>query len=202
MTLVSTVSVPHPASSRYPARAGAAIAKQAPSASTAANPVLLLFMTPPPDRGLPVPTPLLADPPPVRERPTRATGHGSGCARTTTSCKAGRGAGAAAPLPAARRALLRPHHRVRGQQGEEVLERALDVVAVLRLERQLHRILGIGHLRVGAEQQVGKDLERRVQVLGDRAFAVARVDDAQEVGRGGESLPQRGELLLEDLRDA
>src|SRR2546429_8481781 len=100
MTLVSTVSVPHPASSRYPARAGAAVAKQAPSASTAANPVLLLFMTPPPDRGLPVPTPLLADPPPVRERPTRATGRGGGCARTTTSCKAGRGAAPAAPLPA------------------------------------------------------------------------------------------------------
>src|SRR5947209_907904 len=77
MTLVSTVSVPHPASSRYPARAGAAVAKQAPSASTAANPVLLLFMTPPPARGLPVPTPLLADPPPVRERPTRATGRGA-----------------------------------------------------------------------------------------------------------------------------
>src|SRR5437899_9832807 len=76
MTLVSTVSVPHPASSRYPARAGAAVAKQAPSASTAANPVLLLFMTPPPDRGLPVPTPLLADPSYVRERPTRATARG------------------------------------------------------------------------------------------------------------------------------
>src|SRR2546422_450222 len=87
MTLVSTVSVPHPASSRYPARAGAAVARQAPSATTAANPVLLLFMTPPPDRGLPVPTPLLADPPPVRERSTRATGHGSGCARTTTCAR-------------------------------------------------------------------------------------------------------------------
>src|SRR3989442_3707917 len=139
MTLVITVSVPHPASSRYPARAGAAIAKQAPSASTAANPVLLLFMTPPPDRGLPVPTPLLADPPPVRERSTRATGHGSGCARTTTSCKAGRGSAAAAPLPAPRRALLPPHHRLPGQQREEVLARALNAAAGLRLERHLHR---------------------------------------------------------------
>src|SRR3989442_5025871 len=103
MTLVSTVSVPHPASSRYPARAGAAVAKQAPSASTAANPVLLLFMTPPPDRGLPVPTPLLADPPPVRERPTRATVRGSRCAGVATARKAGKGGrgGAPSPLPAA-----------------------------------------------------------------------------------------------------
>src|SRR5438128_8973779 len=92
MTLVSTVSVPHPASSRYPARAGAAVAKQAPSASTAANPVLLLFMTPPPDRGLPVPTPLLADPSYVRERPTRTTARGSRCAGVATARKAGRGA--------------------------------------------------------------------------------------------------------------
>src|SRR3989442_3086517 len=102
MTLVSTVSVPHPASSRYPARAGAAIAKQAPSASTAANPVLLLFMTPPPDRGLPVPTPLLADPPPVRERPKRAIVRGSRCAGVATARKAGRGAGAATSAAPAR----------------------------------------------------------------------------------------------------
>src|SRR5207244_8136563 len=133
MTLVSTVSVPHPASSRYPARAGAAVAKQAPNASTAANPVLLLFMTPPPDRGLPVPTPLLADPPPVRERPTRATGHGGGCAGTTTSYKAGRGAAQAAPLHASPPLLFHPQHRIRGLQPVEGVASVISLHAALLL---------------------------------------------------------------------
>src|SRR5205823_5630429 len=88
------------------------------------------------------------------------------------------------------------------QERGQMLARALDVLAVLRLGRQLHGVLGVRHLRIGAEQQVRKGGERRVQVLGDRAFALARVDDAQEVGRGREALAQRGELLLEDLRDA
>src|SRR5262245_37940943 len=101
-----------------------------------------------------------------------------------------------------RRTLLGPDDAVAWQEGEEMAERTVHVRLVLRLERELHRILGIADLRIRPEEELRERGECRVQVLGDRALALRRVDDAQEVRRRVEALTDGVELLLEDLGDA
>src|SRR4029077_8802044 len=99
-------------------------------------------------------------------------------------------------------ALLGSDYRLGRQESEQVGQGPVDVLGVLRLERQLHGVLGVAELGIRAQQQLRKRRQGGVQVLGDGALALARVDHAQRVGRGGETLPQGLELLLEELRDA
>src|SRR5438034_6308198 len=80
-------------------------------------------------------------------------------------------------------------------------QRPLDVPLVLRLERELDRVVRVADLGVRPEQQLRERRQGRVQVLGDRPLALARVDYAQEVGRDGEAVAQGLELLLQDLGD-
>src|SRR5262245_39152796 len=84
-----------------------------------------------------------------------------------------------------RRTLLGPDDAVARQKGEEMTEGTVYVRLVLRFEGELHRILGIADLRIRPEEELRELGERRVQMLGDRAFALGRVDDAQEVRRRG-----------------
>src|SRR5438046_1497562 len=81
-------------------------------------------------------------------------------------------------------------------------QRPLDVPLVLRLERELHRVLRVADLGVRPEQQLRERRQGRGRVWGDRPLALARVGYAQEVGRDGEAVAQGLELLLQDLRDA
>src|SRR5437870_7716814 len=76
-------------------------------------------------------------------------------------------------------------------------ERPLDVPLVLRLERELDRVVRVADLRVRPEEQLREHRQGRVQVLGDRPLTLARVDYAQEVGRDGEAVTQGLELLLD-----
>src|SRR5881397_2844474 len=57
---------------------------------------------------------------------------------------------------AGRRRSVLTHDPFLGEQAEEVGERPLDVGLVLRLERQLDRVLRVADLRVRAEQQLGE----------------------------------------------
>src|SRR3989441_10211191 len=102
----------------------------------------------------------------------------------------------------ARLTLLRAHDRFLGEQAEEMGERPLDVALILRLEGELDRVLRVADLGVRPEEQLRERCQGRVQVLGDRPLALARVDYAQEVRRDGEAVTQGLELLLQDLRDA
>src|SRR5689334_22955713 len=90
--------------------------------------------------------------------------------------------------PAGAADLLGPDDALGGQQRQQMGERPLDVVPVLRLERELHRVLRIADLGIRPEEELRERRERRVQVLRDRALPIARVDDAQEVWRRREAV--------------
>src|SRR5215467_10341214 len=97
---------------------------------------------------------------------------------------------------------LDPDHRVPGQVVQKIRDRLVEVAAVLGLQGDLHLVLGVGELRVRAEQQVGMPGEQRVQVIGERALAHAHVHGAEVEGRLAEPLLERVELLAKDLRHA
>src|SRR2546425_8896542 len=78
-------------------------------------------------------------------------------------------------------------------------ERPLDVPLVLRLERDLDRVVRVADLRVRPEEQLRERRQGRVQVLGDRPLALARVDYAQEVGGDGEARSEEHTSELQSL---
>src|SRR5262249_17318041 len=94
------------------------------------------------------------------------------------------------------------HHTTLRKRAQQMCERALDVVEVLRFERHFHHVLRIADLRVRAEQELRKHPQSFVQMLRDRPLALARVDDAEIKRVGREALADRQELRLKDLRDA
>src|SRR2546421_12700686 len=80
-------------------------------------------------------------------------------------------------LPSSRGFCL--HHTTIRQDSEQVRERAFDVIAVLRFQRELDHVLGVADLRIRTEQELGKRSQRVVQELRDRSLALARVHDPQ-----------------------
>src|ERR1700694_3435093 len=95
-------------------------------------------------------------------------------------------------------ALYANHGRGR-QEPEKIVERPLHVAASLRFQLDLAPVLGIGKLRVGAQQEVGVALEQAVQMLRQRALTDVDEDAGQVKGHVAEKLLQPLELLPEEL---
>src|SRR5258707_695649 len=94
---------------------------------------------------------------------------------------------------------LDPDDRLLREAAQEGADRGVEVAAVLRLERDLHLVLGVGELRVRAEHQVRMAGQQLVQVVGQGALPHAHVDAAEMEWRVAEALLERVELLPEDL---
>ena len=88
------------------------------------------------------------------------------------------------------------------QAGEEVPERGLEVLGLLRLERHAHLVLGVRELGVRAAHEIREAPQHGVQMLGERSLAHPEEDDPHEVRALAEPLLDRVELAAEDLRDA
>src|SRR5581483_3644097 len=93
-------------------------------------------------------------------------------------------------------------HRVGGHAPEEGGERVGEVAGILRLERDLHTVLRIRELGVGAEQQRRELGQQGVEVLGEAPLPDAEEDVLQVEGLAAEPLLDGVELLPEDLRHA
>jgi len=63
---------------------------------------------------------------------------------------------------------LRTHDATLRQDTQEMLQRALDVRGIFRLERDLHHVVGMVELRIRPEHQIRELAQRIVEELGDR----------------------------------
>src|ERR1700682_4806106 len=79
---------------------------------------------------------------------------------------------------------------------------ALQIVAILGFERKLHPVIRIADPWIRPRQKIGVPRKTLVEVLSDRAFASRSIYRPHVVGIGREASEQRGELGLENLRDA
>src|SRR3989304_7027775 len=68
---------------------------------------------------------------------------------------------------------LRLDHPLRGQKLQQAGKRTFDVRPVLGLERHLHLVLGVAHLGVRTEQQLGKSLQYLVEARRQVALELA-----------------------------
>src|SRR5271155_2007619 len=81
-------------------------------------------------------------------------------------------------------------------------KRALEIRRVLRLERQLHAVIGISNPRVRTQHQLRKIAHAVVQMLRDHAFVRAEVNRAHEIRVGRKAAAERPQLGLEQLRNS